>query len=256
MTNEELRVNQRRAANRLDRLDKEARSVEQKLSNLYSALESGKVDIDDLAPRLKELRVMQIELEDKRAEALEELDGTGDNLIDPLVMDHYVQDLRSVLESASFLECKCFLSTFIRRIDFNKQQVGIEYTVPMPVCDGKNQTTEVLHMRGNGSPSRIRTYDLAVNSRTTEKLLVVLTLLLLQKILFRDRFSIILHQWAMSRRSRATLIPELWGKGIFSDGSVEARGRRSQRRLPTLAWLSCLDHYRRRPHVYGRKGRG
>ena len=146
-------------------MDKEARSVEQKLSHLYSALESGKVDIDDLAPRLKELRVTQIELEDKRAEVLEELDGTGDNLIAPLVMDHYVEDLRSVLESASFLECKSFLRTFIRRIDFDKQQVGIEYTVPMPVCDGKTQTTEVLHVRGVGSPSRIRTYDLAVNSR-------------------------------------------------------------------------------------------
>ena len=137
LTNEELRVNQRRAANRLDRLDEEARSVEQKLSNLYSALESGKVDVDDLAPRLKELRLMQIELEDKGAEALEELDETDDNLIDPLVMDHYVEDLRSVLESASFMECKRFLRTFIRRIDFNKQQVGIEYTVPMLSAMGR-----------------------------------------------------------------------------------------------------------------------
>ncbi len=165
LTNEELRVNQRRAADQLDRLDTEARSVEQKLARLYSALESGKVDIDDLAPRLKELRVMQIELEDKRAEALEELDRTGDNLLNPLVMDHYVEDLRSVLESSSFFECKSFLGSFIRRIDINKQQVGIEYTVPMPTCDGKTQTNEVLHVRGVGSPGRIRTCDLAVNSR-------------------------------------------------------------------------------------------
>ena len=146
-------------------MDKEARSVEQKLYHLYSALESGKVDVDDLAPRLKELRVTQIEQEDKRAEVLEELDGTSDNLIAPLVMDHYVEDLRSVLESASFMKCKSFLRTFIRRIDFDKQQVGIEYTVPMPVCDGKIQTTEVLHVRGFGSPGWTRTSDLAVNSR-------------------------------------------------------------------------------------------
>ncbi len=55
LANEELRLYRRRAVNQLDRLNREARSVEQGLAHLYGALESGKVDIDDLAPRLKEL---------------------------------------------------------------------------------------------------------------------------------------------------------------------------------------------------------
>ena len=53
MTNEEMRVNKRRAVEQLDRLDREARSVDQKLARLYTAFESGRVDIDDLAPRLR-----------------------------------------------------------------------------------------------------------------------------------------------------------------------------------------------------------
>ena len=50
LANEQLRLYKRRAVNRLDRLNREAESVEQKLVHLYAALESGRVDIDDLAP--------------------------------------------------------------------------------------------------------------------------------------------------------------------------------------------------------------
>ena len=36
-------------------VDKEIREVENRLSRLYDALESGKLDLNDLAPRIKEL---------------------------------------------------------------------------------------------------------------------------------------------------------------------------------------------------------
>ena len=165
LANEELRLYKRRAVSQLDRLNREATSVEQGLAYLYAALESGKVDIDDLAPRLKELRPRQRELSGKKDEALDEMNQTGDTLFDPLAMEDYLGDLRRVLQSASFLECKTFLGSFIRRIDFNKQQVGIEYTMPVLAGDGSTKTTEVLSVRGVGSAGRIRTYDPPVNSR-------------------------------------------------------------------------------------------
>ena len=158
-------MNRRRAINQLDHLEREARTVEQKLEHLYAALESGKVDIDDLAPRLKELRAEQRELNEKRDEALDDMNQADHAPFDAIQMEHYVQDLRSLLHSASFLESKTFLGTFIRRIDFDKEQVGIEYTLPIPAGDGLTATKELLNVRGDGSPGRIRTYDLAVNSR-------------------------------------------------------------------------------------------
>ena len=165
LANEELRLYRRRAVNQLDRLNLETRSAEQGLAHLYAALESGKVDLDDLAPQLKELRARQRELDVKKNEALDEMNQAGDSLFDPLAMDYYLLDLQRILQSVSFLECKTFLGSFIRRIDFNKQQIGIEYTAPVPTGNGSTKTTEVLSVRGIGSPSRIRTYDLAVNSR-------------------------------------------------------------------------------------------
>ena len=91
------------------------------------------------------------ELDVKKNEALDEMNQAGDGLFDPLAMEHYILDLRRILRSASFLECKTFLGSFIRRIDFNKQQIGIEYTAPVPAGDGSTKTTEVLHVRGVGS---------------------------------------------------------------------------------------------------------
>ena len=157
LTNEEMQVNRRRAINQLDHLEREARTVEQKLEHLYAALESGKVDIDDLAPRLKELRAEQRELNEKRDEALDDMNQADHAPFDAIQMEHYVQDLRSLLHSASFLESKTFLGTFIRRIDFDKEQVGIEYTLPIPAGDGLTATKELLNVRGGGSPARIRT---------------------------------------------------------------------------------------------------
>ncbi len=164
LVNEELRLYKRRAAEQLDRLNREAESIEHSLAKLYAALESGKVD-NDLAPGLKKLRVRQREIEEKKDETLDETNPTVGNSFDPLAMGHYLEELKTILQGASFLECNTSLGAFIRRIDFNRREVGIEYTAPIPVGYGLTETTEVLRMRSCGSPSRIRTYDLAVNSR-------------------------------------------------------------------------------------------
>ena len=165
LVNEELSLYKRRAIEQLDSLNREAKSVEQSLANLYTALESGKVDIDDLAPRLKELRARQREVDENKDEALDEMNQTDGSVFDPLAMNHYLEDLQTILQSASFLQCKTFLGTFIRRVDFNKEQVGIQYTVPVPIGNGLTKMTEVLPVRGVGSAGRTRTYDQSVNSR-------------------------------------------------------------------------------------------
>ena len=155
LANDELRLYKRRAISRLDRLNREAESIEQKLGHVYAALESGSVDIDDLAPRLKELRARQRELDEKKDEALDEMNQRRDSLLNPTAFRSHLGDLKGMLQSASFLERKTFLGSFIRRIDFTRQEVGIEYTMPIPVGDGSTKTTEVLSVRRVGSAGRI-----------------------------------------------------------------------------------------------------
>ena len=50
LTNEQLRVDRRRLEKQLDALERANQDLELKLGRLYAALESGRVDIDDLAP--------------------------------------------------------------------------------------------------------------------------------------------------------------------------------------------------------------
>jgi len=51
---------------RLDAIDAELNDVEIRLSKLYDALETNKLSLDDLAPRIKEIRSLQNELSKAR----------------------------------------------------------------------------------------------------------------------------------------------------------------------------------------------
>ena len=160
LANEELGVSRLRAENQLERLGRESKAVERKLARLYTALESGKVEIDDLAPRLKELRAEQRELSENMDEARDDMNQAGHEPLDAVAMENYVADLQSLLRSASFLECKAFLASFVRRVEFDKRQVRIEYTVPVALESGLTDTTEVRNVGNAGTPGRTRTRNL------------------------------------------------------------------------------------------------
>ena len=51
-------------------MEKQLKQVSNRLSKLYAALESSKLDLDDLAPRIKEVRMDQHELQERRNQLL------------------------------------------------------------------------------------------------------------------------------------------------------------------------------------------
>ena len=66
LVNEELLETATRHEKELHQTERQLTQVNNKLARLYVALESGKLDLDDLAPRVKELRVHQHELQQRR----------------------------------------------------------------------------------------------------------------------------------------------------------------------------------------------
>ena len=165
LTNEELNVDRRRSERELKSLEQESQSVGQKLANLYAVVESGKADIDDLAPRLKELRAQQRDLSSRKDEVLEHNSLMGYQPLDAAAMVKTVSDLQDLLGNASFLESKAFLASFVRTVEYDRKSVCIEYTMPIALGQELTDKHEVPVVGSVGSPSRIRTYDLAVNSR-------------------------------------------------------------------------------------------
>ncbi len=63
------------------------------------------------------------------------------------------------------MESKAFLRSFVRRVEFNEHEVGIEYTVPHRPGKALTGNDEVPNTGNPGSAGRIRTYDQSVNSR-------------------------------------------------------------------------------------------
>ena len=79
--------------------------------------------------------------------------------------------MKAMLESSTFLESKKFLRLFIRKIEYTTNEVGIEFTVPANLGNELTGAREVFNLESCGSRGRIRTCDLAVNSRNAKKVL-------------------------------------------------------------------------------------
>jgi site-specific DNA recombinase len=164
LVNDDLINNSRLYEQKLNQLRQQLGQVQGRLGKLYAALETGKVDIEDLAPRIKELRVQQKELQEKRDELLDKMNDKTNHVLNLEMVKEYVSSLKTLLSGSSFIEQKYFLRSFIKSIELNVPQIVINYTVPLPV-KGLTTTEEVLRIDKLGSPSRIRTYNRAVNSR-------------------------------------------------------------------------------------------
>ncbi len=77
-------------------------------------------------------------------------------------MRRYVEDLRYLLGSASVMEQKASLKSFVKRIDVSCSEVTIDYTLPIPPLNQDKETVGVLAFIQNGGPLWIRTTDLSL----------------------------------------------------------------------------------------------
>ncbi len=84
-------------------------------------------------------------------EALDEVNQTRHEPLDAVAMEKYVADLQSLLRNASFMECKTFRASFVRKVEFDKRQVRIEYTAPVALENGIADTTEVRNIGKAGT---------------------------------------------------------------------------------------------------------
>jgi len=63
------------------------------------------------------------------------------------------RDLKSLLEEADITESKSFLRSFIKRIEINKGDAVIDYSLPVPPYRSEKQSVEVLPIDNFGEPS-------------------------------------------------------------------------------------------------------
>ena len=136
LVNEELDSAHGLLRDKLDIVDAELIDVKARLSKLYDALETGKLSLDDLSPRIKELKARLDELTKARVQV------EADRLVEEVqhlnvdTIKSYAQDLRSLLEEGDFTRSKAFLRSFVKRITIEGDKARVQYRLPMP-SDGK-----------------------------------------------------------------------------------------------------------------------
>jgi DNA repair ATPase RecN len=93
---------------RLETVLAEIADVQRRLGRLHDALETGKLSLNELAPRIQALRQQQDQLQVARLELVKMLTERKIELADIEVVRSYVQGLREVLSNSPLPEQRAF----------------------------------------------------------------------------------------------------------------------------------------------------
>jgi chromosome segregation ATPase len=152
LVNSELLNTNSHQEKQLNDTEKNLGQISGKLTKLYEALENGKLEMDDLAPRIKELRAQQNELQQQRNNLLSKIKSGNPEQLETNEVMSYVVEMEQVLSEASFLQQKSFLRRFVKRVEINPKGFVLEYTIPLPLEKNRTSVTEVLNIDKVGSP--------------------------------------------------------------------------------------------------------
>jgi len=145
---DEMDQSRRESAAKLKSIDKQLQALKMRLGRLYDSLETGKLDIDDLAPRIRELKARIEQFETERSQIMENTEKPKPLPLDFATLKYHVRDLADLLKKGSFMEQKSFLQSFIKRIQVNSK-LTIDYTIPVNPRGNTPATSESLPIEQN-----------------------------------------------------------------------------------------------------------
>ncbi len=105
--------------------------VNHRLEQLYDAIETGKLNLDDLVLRIRELRSRQDQLQTRRMEIEYQMSDRKVELADLETVSSYANDLHSLLKEGSLVERRAFIRSFVREVKVTSDEVVLEYTMPL-----------------------------------------------------------------------------------------------------------------------------
>jgi hypothetical protein len=140
----------------LDSIDQELAEVGKCLRRLYEALETGKLGLDHLVPRIHELRQRQDSLQVARNEIAERMRGRKQELVDLATVKAYAEDLQGPLSEGSLTGRKTFINSFVKQVIVLPDEAVISYTAGrgrlMPLPPDQVEEDRVLCIVHDGGP--------------------------------------------------------------------------------------------------------
>ena len=144
----------------LDIISDEIVGINSRLERLYDALETGKIGLDDLAPRIHHLRHRQEQLQARKWELEALLPDRQAQLVDLETVTRCVADLHSLLEDSTLVERKSFIRSFVKEVKVTGDEVLLTYTMPLPPEGISEERVGVLYSVHPSGDRGIRTPDL------------------------------------------------------------------------------------------------
>lgn len=125
-------------------ISRKEEGVSARLNRLYDAVETGKISLDDLTPRIRELRRHQEQLLSRRIELEALMSDRKVELADFGMVKDYASDLRQTLDESPLSERRAFIRSFVEDIIVTKKEVQLSYTAPLLPKGLSEEKVEVL----------------------------------------------------------------------------------------------------------------
>jgi len=130
LTNNELAEAKIKYKDEIETYNKQITDKNRRLNTIYEAIESGKLEIDNINHRLKHL--------EKGKRAIEyKMHNTEVQQIDFNTVKRYVKKLRPLLSKGTIAERRSFISSFVERVIVNYPEIEIHFTIPNVVTKKK-----------------------------------------------------------------------------------------------------------------------
>ncbi|MDO8490718.1 MAG: recombinase family protein, partial [Dehalococcoidia bacterium] len=122
----------------LETVKSELEDVQARLGRLYESLETGKLSLDDLAPRIQSLRQLQERLQTTRLGLERDVADHKVELGDERTIRAHMQDFRRLLTESPIPEQKTFIRSFVKEVKVTGKEVLLTYTMPL-APEGKRE---------------------------------------------------------------------------------------------------------------------
>ena len=155
LVNEELASTANRSEEQLANTNQELTKVNGRLGRLYEALETGKLTLDDLSPRIQQLRQQQRQIQASQAENGPLASAGVTKKVDLEEVLEYVKDMRTLLDMGTTGEQRALLRSFVQEIAVNQKEAVIKYSLPLAV--GSPDEIKGPAIVTDGTPGRTRT---------------------------------------------------------------------------------------------------
>jgi site-specific DNA recombinase len=126
LVNEEMHSATQSRQNELVSLSSAIEDINHRLERLYDAIETGKLNLDDMVVRIRDLQQHQQVLHTKRIEIESQMSDRKVELADLETISYYVDDLHDLLKQGSLTERRAFIRSFIKEVRVTGNEGGFE----------------------------------------------------------------------------------------------------------------------------------